>query len=62
IFDLELRRQLREVVLGAIRSDTARAWTLQTDATYVRESNQDGAEAVDSQRGLLAYYTSSDRG
>jgi len=62
IFDADLRQHLREVVLGAVRSDTARCWTLKTDGTYAREPLEPGTEPVDAQRLLLAHYTSSDRG
>jgi polyphosphate kinase len=61
IADPELRLQLHDVVLAAVRSDTARAWTLQTDGAYVRTSSASEAEAVDSQKVLLGYYTTTDR-
>jgi polyphosphate kinase len=61
IADPELRLQLHDVVLAAVRSDTARAWTLQTDGAYVRTPSASEAEAVDSQKVLLGYYTSTDR-
>ena len=48
-------------MLSAIRADTSRAWTLQTDGTYVRAAQAADAEAVDSQKMLLAHYTSPDR-
>jgi polyphosphate kinase len=62
ISDPELRQQLHDVVLSAVRSDTARAWTLQTDGTYVRIPPAHETEAVDSQKVLLSYYTAADRG
>jgi polyphosphate kinase len=61
IADPELRVQLHDVVLATVRSDTARAWTLQTDGAYVRTTAPSEAEAVDSQKVLLGYYTASDR-
>jgi polyphosphate kinase len=61
IADPELRSQLHDVVLAAVRSDTARAWTLQTDGAYVRTPPSSETEAVDSQKVLLGHYTSSER-
>jgi polyphosphate kinase len=62
IADPDLRQHLRDTVLGAVTSDTERAWTLQTDGTYVRIPAVPGATPVDSQRLLLAHYTSTERG
>jgi polyphosphate kinase len=61
IADGDLCQQLHDVVLSAIRTDTARAWTLQTDGAYTRGAPADTADAVDSQKALLAYYTATDR-
>jgi polyphosphate kinase len=61
ITDGELCQQLHDVVLSAIRTDTARAWTLQTDGAYRRAGDFEAAGAVDSQKALLAYYTATDR-
>jgi polyphosphate kinase len=61
IADLDLRQHLHDVVLSALRSDTARAWVLQTDGTYARAAQSDAPDAVDSQKALLAYYTSTER-
>jgi polyphosphate kinase len=60
IADAELCQQLHDVVLSAIRTDTARAWTLQTDGAYTRGAQTNTAEAVDSQKALLAFYTAAD--
>jgi polyphosphate kinase len=62
ISDPDLRQHLHDVVLAALRSDTARAWVLQTDGNYVRAADSAAADAVDSQKTLLAFYTSADRG
>ena len=59
--DPELRQHLHDVVLSAVRADTARAWTLQTDGTYVRAASTADSEPVNSQMVLLAHYTSADR-
>jgi polyphosphate kinase len=61
IADPELRQHLHDVVLSAVRADTARAWTLQTDGTYVRAASTADSEPVNSQMVLLAHYTSADR-
>jgi polyphosphate kinase len=61
VADPDLRQHLRDVVLSAIRADTARAWTLQTDGSYVRAAAAPDTEPVDSQKVLLAHYTSADR-
>ena len=37
------------------------AWVLQTGGTYVRAMPASAADAVDSQKALLAYYTATDR-
>jgi polyphosphate kinase len=62
IADPDLRQHLRDVVLGALAADTERAWTLQTDGTYVRIPPVPGTPAVDSQTLLLAHYTAGERG
>jgi polyphosphate kinase len=62
VTDPDLRQHLHDVVLSALRADTARAWVLQTDGTYTRAAPADAADAVDSQKALLAYYTTSERG
>jgi len=62
IADPDLRHHLHDVVLAALRADTARAWVLQTDGTYVRAAEATAADAVDSQKALLAHYTAADRG
>jgi len=62
IADADLRQHLRDVVLAAVIADTERAWTLQTDGTYVRSAADPDAPSVNSQKALLAHYTSGDRG
>ncbi len=62
IVDPDLRQHLRDVVLAAVTSDTERAWTLQTDGTYVRIPAVPGTPAVNSQMLLLAHYTAGERG
>jgi polyphosphate kinase len=61
IIDPDLRQHLRDVVLAAVTADTERAWTLQTDGTYVRIPAVPGVTPVNSQKLLLAHYTASDR-
>ena len=61
IADPELRQHLHDVVLATVRADTARAWALQTDGTYVRGASASSLDAVDSQKALLAHYTAADR-
>ena len=61
IADPELRQHLHDVVLAAVRADTARAWVLQTDGTYVRAARGTEGDPVDSQKVLLAHYTSAER-
>jgi polyphosphate kinase len=61
IADPDLRQHLHDVVISALRSDSVRAWVLQTDGSYTRTGDASAAEAVDSQKALLAYYTAADR-
>jgi polyphosphate kinase len=61
IADPDLRQHLHDVVLSALRSDSVRAWVLQTDGSYTRAGDASPAEAVDSQKALLAYYTAAER-
>jgi polyphosphate kinase len=61
IADPELRQHLHDVVLSAVRDDTSRAWTLQTDGSYVRAAKTGDAEPLDSQMVLLGHYTATDR-
>jgi polyphosphate kinase len=61
IADPELRQHLHDVVLATVRADTARAWALQTDGTYVRGATASSPDAVDSQKALLTHYTAADR-
>jgi polyphosphate kinase len=61
IADPDLRQHLHDVVLAAVRADTARAWVLQTDSTYVRAAAPGAADVMDSQKALLAHYTAADR-
>ena len=46
IRDVELRTHLREVVLDALLTDTHRAWSSQTDGSYVRALPADGERAA----------------
>ena len=62
ILDPDLRQHLRDTVLKTVRADTERAWTLRTDGSYAREPLPEAETPVDSQRVLLAHYTSPDRG
>lgn len=57
VADAGLKRHLRDTVLEAILSDTARAWTLQTDGSYLRATPPDGAAPLNSQQFLLDWYT-----
>jgi polyphosphate kinase len=61
IIDPELRQHLHDVVLGAVRADTARAWILHTDGTYERAAEHGTPDAVDSQKLLLAHYTAGEK-
>jgi polyphosphate kinase len=61
IADPELRQHLHDVVLSAVRADTAGAWILQTDGAYVRASHGTEGEPVDSQKVLLTHYMSAER-
>ena len=61
IADPELRQHLHDVVLSAVRDDSSRAWTLQTDGSYVRAAKTGDVEPLDSQMVLLGHYTATDR-
>lgn len=61
IADPEIRTHLREVILAALLADTARAWELRTDGTYIRATPDPGVEPVNSQQLLLAHYTAGER-
>lgn len=56
INDPAMRQQLRDAVLEVLLSDTDRAWTLQTDGTYIRATAPDGVPPLNSQRFLLEWY------
>ena len=59
VTDPDLRTHLRDVVLGALLKDTARAWLLKANGRYERA--EPGAEPMDSQKHLLDWYTASAR-
>ena len=46
----------RDAVLEVLLSDTDRAWTLQTDGTYLHTTAPDGVPPLNSQRFLLEWY------
>jgi polyphosphate kinase len=56
INDPAMRQQIRDAVLEVLLSDTDRAWTLQTDGSYVRASAPEGVPPLNSQRFLLEWY------
>ena len=56
ITDATLWPLLRDAVLEVLLRDTDRAWSLQTDGTYVRATPADGATPINSQRFLLDWY------
>jgi polyphosphate kinase len=56
ISDPAMRQQLRDAVLEVLLSDTDRAWTLQTNGTYLRTTAPDGVPPLNSQRFLLDWY------
>ncbi len=59
ITDPALRVHLRDVVLGALLRDTARAWLLAPGGRYERATASD--EPVDAQRQLIESYAASAR-
>ena len=56
INDPGMRQLLRDAVLEVLLSDTDRAWTLQTEGTYVRATAPEGVPPLNSQRFLLEWY------
>jgi polyphosphate kinase len=62
VSDSGLRQHLRDTVLEALLSDTERAWTLQSDGTYVRTTPPDGASPLNSQRFLMDWYAAQHDG
>ena len=54
--DPAMRQLLRDAVLEVLLSDTDRAWTLQTDGTYLRATAPEGVPPLNSQRFLLEWY------
>ena len=54
--DPAMRQLLRDAVLEVLLSDTDRAWTLQTDGTYLHTTAPDGVPPLNSQRFLLEWY------
>jgi polyphosphate kinase len=56
VTDPAMRQLLRDAVLEVLLSDTDRAWTLQTDGTYVRATAPEGVPPLNSQRFLLEWY------
>ena len=62
VSDPGLRQHLRDAVLEALLSDTERAWTLQSDGTYVRTTPPDGASPLNSQRFLMDWYAAQHDG
>jgi len=50
------RQLLRDAVLEVLLSDTDRAWTLQSDGSYVRTTPPEGVPPLNSQRFLLEWY------
>jgi polyphosphate kinase len=56
INDPAMRQLLRDAVLEVLLSDTDRAWTLQTDGTYLRSTAPEGVPPLNSQRFLLDWY------
>jgi len=58
VTDPAMRQLLRDAVLEVLLSDTDRAWTLQTDGTYVRATAPSGVPPLNSQRFLLEWYAS----
>ena len=58
VTDPAMRQLMRDAVLEVLLSDTDRAWTLQTDGTYLRASAPEGVPPLNSQRFLLEWYTS----
>ena len=60
--DPALRQHLRDAVLEVLLSDTDRAWTLQTDGTYVRTTAARRRRPLNSQRFLLEWYAAQHDG
>jgi len=56
VHDPSMQQLLRDAVLEVLLSDTDRAWTLQTDGTYVRAVAPEGVPPLNSQRFLLDWY------
>ena len=56
VTDPAMRQLLRDAVLEELLSDTDRAWTLQTDGSYVRATAPSGVPPLNSQRFLLEWY------
>jgi polyphosphate kinase len=56
VTDPAMRQLLRDAVLEVLLSDTDRAWTLQTDGSYVRAAAPSGVPPLNSQRFLLEWY------
>ena len=56
VHDPAIRQLLRDAVLEVLLSDTDRAWTLQTDGTYLRAAAPEGVPPLNSQRFLLEWY------
>jgi polyphosphate kinase len=59
VTDPDLRTHLRDVVLGTLLEDTARAWLLKANGRYERADR--GPEPVDAQKALLDWYSASTR-
>ncbi len=59
ITDPDLRTHLKDVVLGTLLKDTARAWLLKANGRYERAVP--GPEPVDSQKALLDLYAANTR-
>ena len=62
VTDPAMRQLLRDAVLEVLLSDTDRAWTLQTDGTYVRATAPQGVPPLNSQKFLLEWYASQHEG
>ena len=58
VMDPAMRQLLRDAVLEVLLSDTDRAWTLQTDGTYLRSTAPSGVPPLNSQKFLLEWYAS----
>ncbi|MBM3809639.1 MAG: polyphosphate kinase 1 [Acidimicrobiia bacterium] len=62
VHDPAMRQLLRDAVLEVLLSDTDRAWTLQTDGTYIRTTAPEGVPPLNSQRFLLEWYAAQHEG